>query len=107
MRMARVGIVGYFGWGNYGDELFVKAYRDLFAGCELVTFHNAASDTLREDAEALIASVDAIVVGGGDLLIPWNVSKIYWDMRYLSKPVHLFGIGVPTWLPPSPVAICT
>src|SRR5262245_12135375 len=27
-----VGMVGYYGWGNYGDELFERAFRQELAG---------------------------------------------------------------------------
>lgn len=23
----KIGLVGFFGWGNFGDELFIKAHR--------------------------------------------------------------------------------
>ncbi len=25
--MKRIGLVGFLGWGNFGDELFVETYR--------------------------------------------------------------------------------
>lgn len=93
----RIGLVGYFGWGNYGDELFVQAYRQLFAGHELVMFHDPVAGAFRADADDLIRSVDAIIIGGGDLIIPWYKSWLYWDERFLQKPVFVFGVGVPTW----------
>jgi polysaccharide pyruvyl transferase WcaK-like protein len=44
-----------------------------------------------------VEDVDAIVIGGGDLLVPWNVSELYWRREYLSRPVFIVGVGVPTW----------
>lgn len=93
----RIGLVGYFGWGNYGDELFLEVYKRAFAGHELIFFHTAEPAGLKSDVEDLVDSVDAIVIGGGDLLIPWYKSWLYWDERFLKKPVFIFGIGVPTW----------
>lgn len=93
----RIGLVGYFGWGNYGDELFLEAYQKAFLGHELVIFHDPIKGGFLDNADQLIASVDAIVVGGGDLIIPWNRSWLYWDERFLQKPVFVFGVGVPTW----------
>ena len=28
----RIGVAGYYGYGNLGDEWFLMAWRDLFAG---------------------------------------------------------------------------
>lgn len=93
----RIGLVGYFGWGNYGDELFHETYQQWFAGHELIMFHDAAKGGFVENMQELIDSVDAIVIGGGDLVIPWFKSWLYWDERFLKKPVFVFGVGVPTW----------
>lgn len=93
----KIGLVGYFGWGNYGDELFFEAYKQAFAGHELVIFHDPIKGGFVENANQLITSVDAIIVGGGDLIIPWSKSWLYWDERFLQKPVFVFGVGVPTW----------
>lgn len=93
----RIGLVGYFGWGNYGDELFFEAYQQWFAGHELVIFHDPIQGGFLPNTDQLIESVDAIIIGGGDLVIPWYKSWLYWDERFLRKPVYIFGVGVPTW----------
>lgn len=93
----RIGLVGYFGWGNYGDELFLEAYQQAFLGHELVIFHDPIKGGFLDNADKLIESVDAIIIGGGDLIIPWYKSWLYWDERFLQKPVFVFGVGVPTW----------
>jgi len=101
----RIGLVGYFGWGNYGDELFLEAYQKAFLGHELVIFHDPFKGAFLDNADQLIASVDVIVIGGGDLIIPWYKSWLYWDERFLQKPVFVFGVGVPTWGKSDPVVL--
>ena len=32
-RRPTVGLVGYFGWGNYGDELFVQVWQQVLLVC--------------------------------------------------------------------------
>ena len=91
----RIGVVGYFGWGNYGDELFLQIHHQIFAGHELITFHDPIKNELLSNVDQLVESVDAIVIGGGDLLMPWFKSWLYFDERFLTKPVFIFGVGVP------------
>lgn len=93
----KIGLVGYFGWGNFGDELFLEAHRQHLGDVyDLEVIH----DLLREPyfsspIEQVIAPYDAILIGGGDLINPARVSGLYWKEAFLSKPVFVFGIGVP------------
>jgi polysaccharide pyruvyl transferase WcaK-like protein len=38
-----------------------------------------------------------VVIGGGDLVIPWQYSGLYWRREYLELPVFITGVGVPNW----------
>lgn len=90
-------MVGYFGWGNFGDELFLKVHRqelgekyDLFVANDLLEapyFSRPVSEIADE--------ADAILIGGGDLLNPIRVSDLYWQMDFLQKPTYVYGLGVP------------
>lgn len=97
----RIGLVGYLGWGNYGDELFVDAYHSTFANApdvELEVLHDKFSEPYFSMPVAeRVAQFDRIIIGGGDLIIPWSRSGLYWKREYLSKPVYLCGVEVPTW----------
>lgn len=98
-RKRRVGIVGFFGWGNFGDELFVLVHRQFLADdFDVVVMHDLIKKPYysRPVAE-VVESVDAIVIGGGDLIIPWSLSELYWKQEYLERPVFLVGMGVPRW----------
>lgn len=98
--MARVGLVGFFGWGNYGDELFHRIWtnsigsvhetRVLHDKLEYPYFSRSAVDVAKE--------VDAIVIGGGDLVIPNKISPLYWNKAWLNRPIYISGVGVPTWI---------
>lgn len=101
----KIGLVGYFGWGNYGDELFFSAFYELFATHEVVIFHDPVQEVLLPDFELLVDSVDVIIIGGGDLLLPSGISWLYWNERFLKKPVFVYGIGVPTWVGSDPTAL--
>lgn len=99
MKKKRIGLVGFFGWGNFGDELFIDVYRQwLEPEFELMVLNDLTRKPyFSRPVTEVLEDVDAIVIGGGDLIMPWTVSGLYWKKEYLTKPVHICGVGVPTW----------
>lgn len=95
--MKKILLVGYFGWGNFGDELFLEAHKQYLGDdYELIV----ANDLLHapyfsRPVEEIVSEVDAVLIGGGDLINPVNISGLYWQKAFLAKPVFIFGIGVP------------
>ncbi|GEK79692.1 polysaccharide pyruvyl transferase family protein [Agrococcus baldri] len=95
--MKRIGMVGYFGWGNFGDELFLKVHRQqLGETYDLKVVHDLQQEPYHSRPLAeVVEDYDAFLIGGGDLLNPLRVSGLYWQMEYLKKPVFIYGLGVP------------
>lgn len=95
----KVGLIGFFGWGNFGDELFVEVYKQaLGPHFDVSVIHDLQKKPyFTRDLDTVIAEYDAFVIGGGDLLIPWSISELYWKAEYLAKPVFIHSVGVPTW----------
>jgi polysaccharide pyruvyl transferase WcaK-like protein len=99
MKSLRVGLVGYYGWGNYGDEFFKKVLDDKLVECNFEVLHEVGPDGALnlDNLEKRVASVDVIMVGGGDLVIPFALSRLYWRPEFLKRPVIIYGVGVPRW----------
>lgn len=95
----RIGLVGFFGWGNYGDELFLRLWEQrLQTAGEPSVVHQITKSPYFIDPPATVAEgYDAFVIGGGDLVVPWSISELYWRKEWLTRPVYIAGVGVPTW----------
>jgi polysaccharide pyruvyl transferase WcaK-like protein len=106
MAKKRIGLVGYFGYGNYGDELFLDVYRKYFYDCELVAIQDSITHPIyTQAAYDNIKTLDAIIIGGGDLFIPKYFANSYFDEQFLQKPIYLHGVGVPLWTGEDPKVI--
>jgi polysaccharide pyruvyl transferase WcaK-like protein len=103
----RVGLVGFYGPGNYGDELFLEVFRRYLAPVADVgvVFDAPSRPYFDRPVRDVVRDHDAIVIGGGDLLVPWGLGDRYWLPDYLRRPVHIIGVGVPTWRPAKPAVV--
>ncbi|MEA2613390.1 MAG: phosphoglucomutase [Chloroflexota bacterium] len=103
----RVGLVGFYGPGNYGDELFLDVFRRYLGSVADVgvVFESATRPYFTRPVREVVRDHDAIVIGGGDLLVPWGLGDRYWLTDYLRRPVHVIGVGVPTWRAEKPAAV--
>lgn len=94
-----LGIVGFFGHGNYGDELFLSVF-DQYLGdrftLEIIP-DLESKPYFSRPVEEKVAAVDAILMGGGDLVQRWNTDPRYFDREYLRKPFYIAGVGVPVY----------
>ena len=94
-------MVGYYNYGNYGDELFLDVFRQYLSDYEFVFLQDILKRPFytggREALQAKVDQVDAVLIGGGDLVIPTYWTDQYFEEPFLSKPIFMHGIGVPTW----------
>lgn len=99
MNKLKVGLVGYYGWGNYGDEFFKSVLESELPGVEFQVLHGVgpAGELDLSCVEERVAQVDVIMIGGGDLVIPYAMSSLYWQEVFLRKPIVVYGVGVPRW----------
>lgn len=98
-KRPRVGLVGFFGWGNYGDELLLQFWRRVLTPYfEIAPVNDLlAPPYLSAAADDVAQRHDAFVIGGGDLVIPNAVSKLYWKREWLARKVYICGVGVALW----------
>ena len=93
-----IGLAGFYGYGNYGDELFLDVWHKYLSKYfNLKILHDLElkpyfSDTFKSET---LKKISGIVIGGGDILQPWNIDPRYWNKDYLSKPIWVAGVGVP------------
>jgi len=93
-----LALAGFYGYGNYGDELFLDVWKKyLGSHFNLVIMHDRELKPYFSEGRLtdFLGTVDGIIIGGGDILQPWNIDPRYWSFEYLSKPVWVAGIGVP------------
>lgn len=98
-----IGLAGFFGYGNYGDELFVSVFKEYLSDAFDLQF---MSDQLTKPyysrpLDEIVSEVDAIIIGGGDIVQPWNIDSRYFSSAFLKKPVYVVGVGVPLRSDPS------
>jgi polysaccharide pyruvyl transferase WcaK-like protein len=93
----RIGLVGFFGWGNYGDELFLQQWvRRLDPWFEAVPVNDLLLPPyMSRGAEAVVEDLEAVIIGGGDIVLPNKSSSLYWNPAWLERDVYIVGVGVP------------
>ncbi len=82
-------ISGYYGMGNFGDELFLKTFRQVFAEHQVFP-RGAFIDAQR---------IDAVIIGGGDLIQPYRFDPYYFPNFLSHLPTWVYGVGIVNYYP--------
>lgn len=100
----RVGLVGFYGWGNYGDELFLDAFSTAFGPSVDIQSLVGPAWVPRPSLRRGVLASDVVVIGAGDLLRPWATTR-YWRPILLRRPVFVAGLGIPMWGGTTPAVV--
>ncbi|WP_433940643.1 polysaccharide pyruvyl transferase family protein [Paenibacillus lautus] len=75
---------GYYGMGNFGDDLFLHTLRQVFHE------HHVYPWNSRLDPR----QADAFIIGGGDLITPYSFNSYYFPPQLKGQPTWVYGVGI-------------
>lgn len=79
-----IAICGYYGMGNFGDDLFLRTFQQVFSNHHVYPW-NAQLDPDK---------TDAVIIGGGDLITPYSFNSYYFPPHLKNKPTWMYGVGI-------------
>ena len=95
-----------FGIRQLWGRAISRRYRKFFHDCDVSVVQDSLDHPHYSPAAyERIKSMDAIIIGGGDLFIPKYFAQNYFDDQFLQKPIYMHGVGVPLWIGEDPAVI--
>ena len=80
----KIAVSGYYGMGNFGDDLFLHTLRQIFDNHTLYPWTSHIDPKLS----------DAVIIGGGDLITPYSFNRYYFHPLLKLQPFWLYGVGI-------------
>lgn len=89
MEPINICVCGYYGMGNFGDELFLRTYQQRFSRHHVFSWEPFL-DTDR---------IDAVIIGGGDLITPYWFNEHYFPSSLQHLPTWIYSVGIADYYP--------
>lgn len=80
----KIAVCGYYGMGNFGDDLFLRTLQQIFHGHTVFPWNGYMNP----------AEVDRVIVGGGDLITPYSFNSYYFPKDLIHHPLWVYGVGI-------------
>ena len=77
-------VCGYYGFGNFGDELFLQTLSAQFPEDQVFPY----------SPQVDVSRVDAVIIGGGDLITPYHFNNYYFPPALIGLPTWVYGVGI-------------
>jgi polysaccharide pyruvyl transferase WcaK-like protein len=64
--MRKIGLIGYFKFGNFGDELFIDVYKKYISVHHFSILYDKISPPYINDIDSELNNFDMFIIAGGD-----------------------------------------
>jgi polysaccharide pyruvyl transferase WcaK-like protein len=102
--MRKLAVLGWYGHGNFGDELILEGLRQLFHDWQITVYANDFTSAYPFMDFKEVNKCDLFVLGGGELINPNNLflpSRSLYRFKYRSVPFRLYShtpFAFPPWV---------
>ncbi|WP_136604599.1 polysaccharide pyruvyl transferase family protein [Paenibacillus dokdonensis] len=80
----KIAVCGYYGMGNFGDDLFLRTLQQIFDNHTVFPWNGYMNPS----------EVDRVIVGGGDLITPYSFNSYYFPKELIHHPLWVYGVGI-------------
>lgn len=84
----KILVIGFYNRNNIGDDSYTATIPKIFK--DFTCIFQCSDDIL-----CITSDIDIVIVGGGDVINKYFMSKIYNLLKNFTGPVYAFSVGIP------------